>query len=196
MWMNCLKINMTEFRSRSSNFHKGEVKEIEWNPDEWDHVATGGFGVVYKKKSADIALKLPKHASINLKKEGDILQSLQSIPYFPRLYAYTENEIYFEYIDGMLLSDWLSEGNKLTEAMLQQLYDAYEQSLKCGIRPVELEPDHVIWNDSEIRIIDVGMYLEIVPVKEETLLEYEREQFEKHFMKWADFWTSRKVNHD
>lgn len=168
------------------------MEQIETN--EWEHVATGGFGKIYRKKNTDIALKVPKRESYKCKAEGEILHTLQSTPYFPRLFSYSDHSICFEFVQGVPLHEWLSEGNQMTDEMLKQVYDAYKHSLMCGVRPIELEPDHIIWNDPRIRIVDVGMYKKIAPIQDPLVLSCELNDFSHHFMKWVQFWCKGSID--
>lgn len=155
-------------------------------------IGEGAYGKVYKVKNANIAIKERKSNYGNFLKEGEILQSLQHVKYFPHLYMFNRNEIVMEYIPGTLLSDWLQEGNLITQNLLQQIYQAYEMCLLTGIRPVELEPDHIILKDNIIKIIDCGSYKKISPLTHPHALKMELEDFSKQLLHWIDFW-SRQV---
>lgn len=149
-----------------------------------DLVGEGAHGRVYKLKNADIAIKETKNYP--LLKEGRVLHTLQKVKYFPHLYYFDRELIVMEYIHGVRLSEWLENGNSLTDDQALQVFDAYQMCLSLGVKPVELEPDHILLVDGQIRIIDVGMYFETAPTNHLPYLESELNEFKRRFWRWVN----------
>lgn len=163
--------------------------------DNLEFVGAGGHGQVYKIKNAEIAIKRSKHERINLIKEGEILQSLQSVKYFPRLYLFSSELIVMEYIQGTPLSTWLMDGNEITDNIIQQINDAFKLCLLQGVYPVELEPDHIILNNGNIRIIDLGMYKRVELINNPIIIQFTLDKFKKRFLHWIYHWSNlEKIN--
>jgi predicted Ser/Thr protein kinase len=159
-----------------------------------ENIATGGHGKIFKLKNENTVIKIAIEENVNLLKEGKILESLQSMEYFPKLYFYNKDLIVMEYIQGTHLNKWLSDGNKITNNILSQIIDAFTLCLRNGVMPVELEPDHVIVADNRVKIIDVGMYLksDVVVNGNQLILNEMVRDFTTHFISWVDFWSKKK----
>jgi putative serine/threonine protein kinase len=123
----------------------------------------GHVGIVieakYKDKKAALKIRRTDADRKNLNKEAENLKLANSVQIGPKLYAFNEETIVMELINGKYFPDWLEEINKEIETLRTVLKELLEKTRtldKIGLDHGELGKikRHVIIEDNHPRIID------------------------------------------
>ncbi|CUU49971.1 hypothetical protein [Clostridium beijerinckii] len=122
--------------------------------DNLEFLGSGTQGKVYKIDSQK-CIKIFKKKQI-CSDEIETLVMAQMDLHFPRLYAFGENYIIREYIDGVELDKYLSS-NPLSENIFQKIIELYEALDSVGYNRLDAAPFHIfITSLDEIKLIDTA----------------------------------------
>lgn len=125
-----------------------------FNIKKLQFLGSGTQGKVYKIDSQK-CIKIFKRKQI-CKDEIETLVMAQMDSHFPRLYAFGEDYIIREYIDGIELDKYLSS-HPLTENISKQIIELYEAMNLVGYSRLDAAPFHIFLTSSDdIRLIDTA----------------------------------------
>lgn len=144
-------------------------------------LSRGGHSKVYELNNCVIKKFNENSSQTN---DGYILEQLQDIPYYPKLYCYNKEIVVMEKAEGELLVDLIRRGKAIDPLIYKHVQKNIELTLQNGFIPVELEEDHIYVNltsPSVIKVVDVGWYQKI-EIQSKEHLEYESEIIMKHFI--------------
>lgn len=168
----------------------GETVEIAGRYRLGEQIGRGGLGFVHRardlKLDRDVALKFPRGATANpeivadLEREAKVLARLQH-PNIVAVYDVGESDqgvyLAMELIDGVSMSEWLSEGERTWQEVVEVMRAAGEglaAAHQAGVVHRDFKPSNVmIDNAGRVRVVDFGLARELAvtanDVTEETL---------------------------
>ncbi len=157
----------------------GETVEIAGRYRLGEQIGRGGLGFVHRardlKLDRDVALKFPRGATANpeivadLEREAKVLARLQH-PNIVAVYDVGESEqgvyLAMELIDGVSMSEWLSEGERTWQEVVEVMRAAGEglaAAHEAGVVHRDFKPSNVmIDNGGRVRVVDFGLAREFV----------------------------------
>ena len=124
------------------------------NVNELKFLGAGTQGKVYKIDS-DKCIKIFKRKDI-CADEIETLVMAQNNFHFPKLYAFGEDYIIREFIDGIELDKYLSH-HPLTETISNKILELYEAMYSVGYNRLDAAPFHIFLTPTnEIKLIDTA----------------------------------------
>lgn len=124
------------------------------NINKLQFLGAGTQGKVYKIDSRK-CIKIFKRKQI-CADELETLAMAQKDSHFPTLYAFGENYIIREFIDGIELDKYLSS-HSLTQSISNKIIELYEAMNLVGYTRLDAAPFHIFLTPSDdIRLIDTA----------------------------------------
>lgn len=123
-------------------------------------IGTGRSAYVFRIKESDQAIKIffPEFRHI-AKEETDIYLKLKGIPYFPTIYAFGENYIVMDYIQGRTLFECVIDGVAIEESHVREIDYALSLAAKRGLNPSDIHLRNLfITTNDEVKLIDVARF--------------------------------------
>lgn len=123
-------------------------------------IGTGRSAYVFRIKESDQAIKIffPEYKHI-AKDETDIYLKLKGISYFPTIYAFGENYIVMDYIQGRTLFECVNEGVAIKESHVREIDYALSLAAERGLNPSDIHLRNLfITTNDEVKLIDVARF--------------------------------------
>lgn len=125
-------------------------------------IGFGSYGVVYNVLNYAV-----KHFRASDCDDGKILEKLQGIECFPKLYAYNKDYMIYELIDGRTVSFAKDEFLNIQENWKERIADNVKKSAKSGLIPSDMHGSNImITKSGEIKIVDVGCFFKFIGSEE------------------------------
>lgn len=123
-------------------------------------IGTGRSAYVFRIKESNQAIKIffPEFRHI-ANEETEIYLKLKGISYFPTIYAFGENYIVMDYIEGRTLFECVNDGVAIKESHVQEIDHALALAAERGLNPSDIHLRNLfITTNDEVKLIDVARF--------------------------------------
>lgn len=123
-------------------------------------IGTGRSAYVFRIKESDQAIKIffPEFRHI-AKEETEIYLKLKGISYFPTIYAFGENYIVMDYIQGRTLFECVNDGVAIKGSHVREIDYALALAAERGLNPSDIHLRNLfITTNDEVKLIDVARF--------------------------------------
>ena len=126
-------------------------------------IGKGRSAYVFRIHSTNKALKVFFPDQIQTARvEAEIYRTVQSIDYYPTLYAAGLNYLVIDHIEGNTLFECLTLGIPITEENIEEIDHALQLARKEGLNPSDIHLRNIfITSEKKVKIIDVARFKQV-----------------------------------
>lgn len=162
-------IHGTDYTGRNIYSKEGFVLD-----NKFERIGSGTYGTVYGYKN--YAIKFIENERDKQNKDIEVLKEISYLHCIPTLYAVIDNKIIIvERIEGQTVTQYIANYENpynIDERIIDELDEALKTVVKAGYNPRDLHKKNVmITPDAEIKLVDVGWFVELEEYEKEYLTE-------------------------
>ncbi|MGG2057839.1 kinase [Priestia megaterium] len=163
----------------------GDRENILVDFKKYEVIGQGKDGVIYQLTSNQ-CIKIFFKGEV-YKKELEAIQVGQSSSIIPRLYDYGPNYIVMECIKGISLAKYLKKNRHITESLVMQLINLFDELKKLNFSRRDTELRHVLMNEQgNLKIIDLKRaFTSNRPIPVKLLTELKELKLSREFLSYV-----------
>lgn len=166
---------LPELYLESLNPHDPVV--VVYLPHPWQLLGTGNYAaVVYHQDHPDFVVKIYAPGRPGFEEEVEVYRRLGSHPAFSECLYAQDGVLVLKRLQGITLYDCIHKGLPIPKQVIQDIDEALEYALDCGLNPHDVHGRNVMMSEGRGLVVDVSDFLHTDPC---TMWNH---------LKWAYYW--------